>query len=339
MKNHHRWLFGLIAAVTAVLCPMHGAHPTRADELLGDDIRDLLPRLFLPIPPSKGLDPRKVALGERLFHDPALSADRTVACATCHDISAGGADGKSVSTGIGGKQTTRNSLTVLNTGLQQVYFWDGRARSLEDQIDGPINSKNEMAGDWTVIIQRLSEQPAYRDSFKTLYGGTISQAAIKDAIVQYEKSLNTPGSRFDKFLAGDKSALNEQEVRGLSHFVRLGCASCHQGTLLGANLFQRFGVYRARPGGNGQADLGRYSVTGNEDDRFVFKVPSLRNVALTAPYFHDGSVADLKSAVQLMARLQLNKSLDEQTSDQIVAFLKTLTGELPARSETLEAKR
>jgi cytochrome c peroxidase len=339
LRRYRPYLLGVIMAVTAILCPVQNGAPARADQPLGKDVRDLLPRLFQPIPPSKGLDPGKVALGERLFHDPDLSADRTVACATCHDISAGGADGKRVSTGIGGRQTTRNSLTVLNTGLQQDFFWDGRARSLEEQIDGPINSKNEMAGDWPIIIQRLTAQPAYREPFKALYGGAISEAAIKDAIAQYEKSLNTPGSRFDKFLAGDNSALNEQEAHGLSYFVRLGCASCHQGTLLGANVFQRIGVYRARPGSNGQVDFGRYSITGLEDDRFVFKVPSLRNVALTAPYFHDGSIPDLRTAVQTMARLQLNKSLDERTTDQIVAFLQTLTGELPVRSKTFEARR
>ncbi len=228
---------------------------------------------------------------------------------------------------------------MFNVGLQQVFFWDGRAQSLEDQIDGPINSKEEMDGDWSAIAYRLSQDLSYRKSFQALYGGLISEATIKDAIVEYERSLNTPGSRFDDFLAGDTSALSAEERQGLSRFIRLGCASCHQGMLLGANVFEKFGVYRRYNKNAGSKDLGRYAVTGMDYDKFVFKVPSLRNVALTAPYFHDGSEPDLEAAVRTMARIQLNKDLDARAARELVAFLKTLTGKLPADAAPQQAKR
>jgi cytochrome c peroxidase len=339
MRYSSQFRVRIFFAAFALLAPVLGSVPARTEQALDNDILSLLPRLFLPIPPSAGLDPGKVALGARLFQDTVLSKDRTVACASCHDIAMGGTDGKRVSTGIGGSQTKRNAPSVFNVGLQQVFFWDGRAQSLEDQINGPIDSKDEMAGDWSAIAYRLSQDLSYRDSFQTLYGGLISEATIKDAIVQYEKSLNTPGSRFDKFLAGDTTALTAAERRGLGQFVRLGCASCHQGVLLGANVFQKFGVYRPRDKATGSEDLGRYAVTGMAYDKYVFKVPSLRNVALTAPYFHDGSEPDLTAAVKTMARMQLNKDLDDRIAGDLVAFLKTLTGEPPAGAAPQQAKR
>jgi len=339
MARLFRHGIGAIVVAIALLAPVQSSAPARADQALDDDVRDLLPRLFLPIPPSMGLDPGKVTLGARLFEDPILSKDRTVACASCHNLAIGGADGKRVSAGIEGRQTKRNAMSVFNVGLQQDFFWDGRAQSLEDQIDGPIDSKDEMAGDWPVIVDRLSRDPAYRQSFKALYGGTISEATIKDAIVQYEKSLNTPESRFDEFLSGDTSALTQDELKGLSQFVRLGCASCHQGMLLGADVFQKFGVYRPYDKSTGAPDLGLYAVTGKDQDKLVFQVPSLRNVALTAPYFHDGSEPDLAGAVRTMARIQLNKTLDDRVVGYIVAFLKTLTGIPPDRGAPQQAKQ
>ena len=257
----------------------------------------------------------------------------------CSSDLLGGADGKRVSTGIGGRHTRRNAMSVFNVGLEQAFFWDGRARTLEDQIDSPINSKNEMAGDWSMIAYRLASDLSYRKSFRALYGGKITESTIKNAIVEYEKSLNTPGSRFDKFLAGNTSALTAEEQRGLSRFVQLGCASCHQGRLLGANVFEKFGIYRHYAETTDPPDLGRYAVTGKDYDKFVFKVPSLRNVALTAPYFHDGSEPNLEGAVKTMARLQLNKSLDDRTARELVAFLKTLTGKLPASAAPQQASK
>jgi cytochrome c peroxidase len=339
MAGLDRYRILLVAAAMALLLPAHGSARAQGDQPLDNDVLDLLPRLFLPIPPSMGLDPGKVALGARLFQDPVLSKDRSIACASCHNLATGGGDGQPVSTGIGGKHTRRNALSVFNVGLQQVFFWDGRAQSLEDQIDGPINSKEEMDGDWSAIAYRLSQDLSYRKSFQALYGGLISEATIKDAIVEYERSLNTPGSRFDDFLAGDTSALSAEERQGLSRFIRLGCASCHQGMLLGANVFEKFGVYRRYNKNAGSKDLGRYAVTGMDYDKFVFKVPSLRNVALTAPYFHDGSEPDLEAAVRTMARIQLNKDLDARAARELVAFLKTLTGKLPADAAPQQAKR
>lgn len=333
-----RYALAILLVSTAALAPISQGTP-RADSLLDTETRSSMSRLFLPIPPARGLDYRKVELGERLFRDSILSRDRTIACANCHDVAAGGDDGKRVSMGIDRSSTKRNALSVYNVGLQQFFFWDGRARSLEEQIDGPILSPVEMASDWAVIVARLSQDPAYRQSFGALYGGWITVATIKDAIVQYEKSLNTPGSAFDKFLAGDTNALTLDEQQGLTLFVQFGCAACHQGMLLGGDLFQRAGVYQSRNEDIESSDLGRFNVTGRQYDKLVFKVPSLRNVALTAPYFHDGSAPDLESAIRTMARIQLNRYLETSETEYLAAFLRTLTA-LPAdRPQTQEAKR
>jgi len=339
MAGLNRYRILCVAAAMALLVPAHNSAPARADQPLPSDVLDLLPRLFVPVPPSTGLNPGKVTLGARLFRDPILSKDRTVACASCHNLTIGGGDGQRVSTGAGGRHTKRNALSVFNVGLMQAFFWDGRAPSLEAQIDGPVHSKDEMDADWSTITYRLSQDLSYRKTFQALYGGLISEATIKDAIAEYERSLNTPGCRFDQFLSGDASALNAEELQGLMQFVRLGCASCHQGVLLGANVFEKFGVYRPYTKNAGSTDLGRYAVTGVDYDKYVFRVPSLRNVALTAPYFHDGSEPDLEAAVKTMARIQLDRELDDRTARELVAFLKTLTGKTPAEPAPQQAKR
>jgi cytochrome c peroxidase len=281
-----------------------------------------------PIPASVNLNPDEVALGSLLFHDPRLSHDDSVSCATCHSLSTAGVDGLPHSIGIGGQHGGRNAPTVFNSSLNFRQFWDGRAATLEDQIDGPIAQPLEMASNWPEIIQKLKRGPELERKFAALYSGGLSPTSIKKAVATFERSLNTPNSRFDRFLLGDTTALTMQEIDGYQAFKSFGCVSCHQGTNVGGNMYQRFGVME--PLGLNLAlasDKGRFDLTGDPSDEHVFKVPSLRNVALTAPYFHDGSATTLEGAVLIMGRFQLGRLLTASEVGLLVTFLKTLTGE------------
>ncbi len=286
-----------------------------------------------PIAEITGLDPAKIELGRQLFMDPILSRDGKISCASCHDLNAGGDDGRSRSIGIDGQTTLTNAPTVLNAALNLTQFWDGRSKSLEDQIDGPLNNANEMAMSWSKALGRLSQNQSYKDAFDTIYVDGITVANVKDAIAEFERSLITTDARFDRYLQGDDAALNQKERRGYRLFSNFGCISCHQGRNIGGNLFQKLGIVRPYFDAEDDletADLGRFNVTGEETDRHVFKVPSLRNVSETAPYFHDGSIATLEEAIAIMGFHQLGRTLDEAEIDDIAAFLQTLTGELPA---------
>ena len=283
-----------------------------------------------PLPLTMHLDPRKVDLGHRLFLDARLSRDNTISCASCHGLQTGGTDRRSRSIGIGGAQGDVNAPTVFNSGFNFRQFWDGRAATLEDQIEGPLNHPKEMGSAWPDVIRKLGDDPAYVTGFRALYPDGIQRANIKDAIATFERSLVTANSRFDKFLRGDKQALTDRERAGYLRFKDYGCVSCHQGVNVGGNMYQKFGVaadYFADRGNITKADLGRFNVTGMERDRFRFRVPSLRNVGVTPPYFHDGSAATLADAVSVMAKYQLGRPLSVEDRDLIVAFLFTLTGE------------
>lgn len=283
-----------------------------------------------PIPRSLPLDERKVALGNRLFHDPGLSRDHSVACASCHVLSKGGADGQRNSAGIGGQRGDTNAPSVYNSGFNFRQFWNGRAASLEDQVDGPIHNPKEMDSSWPEIVAKLRSDPGYAAEFGALYRDGIQPANIKDAIATFERSLITPDSRFDKYLRGEHAALTPDEIRGYQLFKRYGCIACHQGVNVGGNLYERLGVMRDYFKDQGEvapADLGRFAITKSPEDRYVFKVPGLRNVALTAPYFHDGSVATLERAVSIMGKYQLGITIPEAEVALIVKFLQTLTGE------------
>lgn len=283
-----------------------------------------------PIPPAPVLDPLRVELGERLFHDPLLSRDGTVACSSCHDLASGGADRRALSLGTGNAPGRRNSPTVFNVGSHFAYFWDGRATSLEEQIDGPLHHPDEMASNWPALVQKLAAHKDYPGLFRTAYSRDIDPAAVADAIATFERSLVTPDSPFDRYLRGDEHAISNYAKEGYKRFVDFGCASCHQGVNVGGNMYQRFRVlsdYLPDRRENGSTDLGRFELSGREQDREVFKVPSLRNVALTAPYFHDGSVARLDQAVAAMARHQLGRELTEEDVALITSFLRSLTGQ------------
>ena len=293
-----------------------------------------LPEPLHPLP-KVNLDPAKVALGQRLFHDPRLSRDDSLSCASCHNLNQGGDDQQRVSTGVGGAQGPINAPTVFNSGFNFSQFWDGRAASLEDQIDGPVQAPIEMGSKWSDVVAKLRQDPSYQSAFTTLYPGDgIQRHTIKDAIATFERSLVTP-SRFDQYLLGNAEAISADEKKGYSLFKSYGCIACHQGANIGGNMYQYFGVmgnYFQDRGNITEADYGRYNVTGKEKDRFKFRVPSLRNVALTAPYFHDGSAQTLHEAVAVMAKYQLGRNLPAQDLNLIVKFLESLTGKLDSQS-------
>lgn len=283
-----------------------------------------------PLAAPPDIDPRKAELGRRLFDDPILSADGTVSCRSCHDLAHGGADTQTLAVGIGGARGTVNTPTVYNAALNLAQFWDGRARSLEEQVDGPLTNPAEMANSWPGVLKRLRASP-YRSTFKDVFGREPSAETVREAIAAFERTLVTTGSRFDAWLLGDEDALTPDEKKGYDLFKSYGCASCHQGANVGGNMFQRFGFFGDLIVGRGRetpADLGRYTVTQREADRRVFKVPSLRMAVLTPPYFHDGSVPTLSEAVRLMGRYQLGHEIGDDDIGLIVQFLGTLPGKM-----------
>lgn len=283
-----------------------------------------------PIPTSIKFDMRKVALGRELFNERRLSADDSIACASCHVMSQGGADGLVHSIGVRGAEGAINAPTVLNSAFNFVQFWDGRAATLEAQMDGPVHHPKEMATTWSAITIKLSHDEHYRKAFASIYRDALTVPNIKDAIATFERSLLTPDSRFDRYLRGDQAIFTAQELRGYETFQHYGCITCHQGINLGGNMYERMGLMADYFGDRGhlsEVDYGRYNVTHQESDRYYFRVPGLRNVARTAPYFHDGSVTELRDAVEIMAKYQLGREMPQQDAEAIVAFLRTLNGD------------
>jgi cytochrome c peroxidase len=286
-----------------------------------------------PVPITIEVNEAKAELGRRLFHDPRLSKNDTISCATCHDLSTGGDDGQVVSTGIEGRVGLVNSPTVFNSAFNFKQFWDGRAHTLKDQIDGPLQSRIEMESIWPDVVTKLFQDEDYPWLFREIYPNDteiISRENIKEAIAEFMRSLITPNSRFDQWLRGDTEAISEHEREGYALFKRYGCVSCHQGASVGGNMFQVFGVindYFRKRGNITDADLGRFNVTGNEVDKHAFKVPSLRMAAHTAPYLHDGSAKTLRDAVDAMFEFQLGREAPDDDKEAIVAFIKTLAGE------------
>ena len=277
----------------------------------------------------QSIDDPRVALGKELFADARLSRDNTVSCRSCHVINRGGADGLVTAVGIEGQVGPINTPTVLNSGLNFAQFWDGRAATLEEQVPGPIHNPVEMGTDLTDVVAKLGADTKFARRFGAVYPTGVSAANVVDAIATYERALVALDSPFDRYLGGDTSAISAQAERGYRAFLALGCVSCHQGPNVGGNMYQRFGImgdYFADRGHPTDADLGRFRVTGRERDKYVFKVPSLRNVANTAPYFHDGSAATLEDAVNVMIKYQLGRSVNDDERHDIVAFLKSLEG-------------
>lgn len=310
----------LTLGLTALLV----ANPLLAGKPLDEPIK--------PIPEAIDVDPKKIALGRKLFHDVRLSKDNSVSCASCHDLKIGGVDRVKVSTGIEGQQGHINSPTVYNTTFLFRLFWDGRAETLEDQVDGPVQNPIEMGSLWPDVIAKLYEDKEYPGLFNEIYSDGINRENVKNVLAEFQRSLITPNSRFDQYLKGDENAITDHEKHGYSLFKKYGCISCHQGAAVGGNMFQLFGVansYFQQRGNITKADLGRFNVTGNVVDKHTFKVPSLRLAALTPPYLHDGNAATLRDAVDIMFKFQLGREAPDEDKDAIVAFIKTLAGEHP----------
>ncbi|MEN9480398.1 MAG: hypothetical protein RLZZ298_1793 [Pseudomonadota bacterium] len=275
-----------------------------------------------------GLDPEKVALGKILFHDSRLSADNTLSCASCHPLDRGGADGLPVSIGVGGAVGGINAPSILTAAYNFRQFWDGRAGSLEEQAGGPVVNPIEMASSWPQVLEKLGADPEIKQRFSRVYRNGLSAENIRDALAEFERSLARP-ARFDRWLNGDTNALSNDEVIGYQLFRKHGCTGCHQGINVGGNLYQRFGTMAPyfSPGTSTKADMGRFNITGREEDRHYFKVPSLRNVALTAPYFHNAAATTLEEAVRVMGKYQLGLELPAHDVEHIVKFLGSLNSE------------
>tara|TARA_B100000676_G_scaffold309141_1_gene371905 strand:+ start:38827 stop:39843 length:1017 start_codon:yes stop_codon:yes gene_type:complete len=281
-----------------------------------------------PIKEAKPKNPDMVELGKMLFFDPRLSKSGWISCNSCHNLSMGGTDNIRTSIGHKWQQGPINAPTVLNSSMNLAQFWDGRAKDLKEQAGGPIANPGEMAFTHKLAVEVLNSIPQYRNRFKQIFGSEqVSIDMVTDAIAAFEETLVTPNSRFDKWLKGDKEIINQTELDGYKLFKESGCASCHYGTAVGGSSFRKLGVLA--PYKTKSKAEGRKEVTGKTQDRFVFKVPTLRNIELTYPYFHDGAVATLEEAVNKMGKLQLGIDFSAEENAKIVAFLKTLTGEQP----------
>lgn len=285
--------------------------------------------LITPIPFSMPYDTAKAGLGEKLFFDTSLSADGSVSCNSCHDLCTSGTDNVESSVGVGGKKGQINSPTVYNSVFNFVQFWNGRAKDLREQAKGPILNPIEMANTKEGAVASLVKNKAYVAEFGKLYKDGITFNNIADAIAEFEKTLITPDSKFDRYLRGDKSVLNTAEKQGYELFKDKGCISCHNGVNIGGNMFQKIGVVLEYK--DPKKISGRFEVSKKQSDKDMFKVPTLRNIDLTSPYFHNGLVKGLDEAVRLMGRHQLGIELRDGEVKKIVAYLKTLTGKKPMR--------
>lgn len=288
---------------------------------------NLSAEIIAPIPQYSVYNHPKALLGKRLFFEPGLSKKGTIACVNCHQLPGGGADNKAYSLGVYGKEGDINTPSVLNSRYHFVQFWDGRAKTLKDQVSGPISNPKEMASSMKHAVAFLTSIPSYQKAFKKLYPSGITEETLADAISEFEKALITPNSRYDRYLNREISSLTSKEMQGKNLFFDYGCIACHNGITIGGNMYQKIGVFI--PYKSDKNQLGRYSITHRESDRYVFKVPSLRNVALTAPYMHDGKASTLKQAIMLMGVHQLGTTFTDNEIDALEAFLMTLTGETP----------
>ena len=297
--------------IVLALLPLAGGAVGQAPDHQASDARPLADQEpITPVPPPPAADPQKLALGERLFGDPRLSGDGKLACTSCHDLKTNGAsDGRTI-TAHDGSKLPFNTLTVFNAALSFRLNWEGNFRALGAQAESSLENPANMRTSVDEVLGKLNADPLMVQQFRAAYGRAPDRASFLDALVTFERSLLTPGSRFDRWLGGDASALSTEELDGYQLFKSLGCSSCHQGMNIGGNLFERQGIFRPL-------------VPGKPE---IVRVPSLRNVATTPPYFHDGSAPTLEEAVRKMAAAQLDRTLTDQQVGSLVAFLKTLTG-------------
>ncbi|WP_425328365.1 cytochrome-c peroxidase [Pseudomonas nitroreducens] len=308
---------------------------TAAAHANADALRDQANSIFKPIPeqPSDKLDPNQIDLGRQLFFEPRLSASHVISCNTCHNIGTGGADNVPASSGHAWQKGARNSPTVFNAVFNVAQFWDGRAKDLEEQAKGPVQNPVEMHNTPKNVEATLQSMPEYVAAFGKAFPGdkqAVSFDNMARALQAFESTLITPNSRFDLYLKGDETALDAKEKKGLQTFMSAGCISCHNGVNLGGQAYFPFGLVK-KPDGKilPTGDLGRFEVTKTQNDQYVFRAAPLRNIALTAPYFHSGQVWNLEEAVAIMGTAQLGKQLNAEEVGDIVAFLKTATGKQP----------
>jgi cytochrome c peroxidase len=281
-----------------------------------------------PVPPELNLDDRKVQLGRRLFADSRLSGDNGVSCASCHILQRALSDGDAISRGLPGFPGNTHTLSLFNVGLNTMFGWDGGIDTLEDQARRVVESKSRMGAKWDEVVAVLKDDVGLRTAFAEVYRDGLQRKNVIDALVQYEKSFITPNAPFDRYLRGDQNAISEKAKAGYHLFKDYGCSSCHQGTNVGGNMLQVFGIFGTPDAAvRGAATPGSAKNTGISDDRPVFRVPSLRNVEYTGPYFHDGSVKTLSEAIQIMAKYQLGRRISDEDAAKIEAFLDSLTGE------------
>lgn len=308
-------VFNILALATGLVLPLTSI-PAWAEEPIK------------PIAPAVVKDAKLVELGKKLFFDPRLSKSGFISCNSCHNLSMGGSDNLKTSIGHNWQKGPINAPTVLNSSLNVAQFWDGRALTLKDQAGGPIANPGEMAFTHDLAIGLLKSIPGYVSEFKSTFGSdAVDIERVTRAIAAFEETLVTPNSRFDKWLKGDKRALTPDELAGYELFKDSGCTACHNGSAAGGNTFQKMGI--VEPYKSTSPAEGRIAVTKEEADRFNFKVPTLRNVELTYPYFHDGEATTLAQAVEVMGRVQLGTKFTDAENAKIVAFLKTLTGDQP----------
>lgn len=285
----------------------------------------LLNEPILPIPTNMPLDPEKVALGKHLFQDEGLSKGSRYSCTTCHKSKYAGTDGKTLPDMIDGKGD-RNVPTIYNTGFNLAHVWDGRFPTIGDDAHATFTNARSFNSTWPEILERINGDPGYAPFLK---GRSLTRGEVTSAITAYVLSLTTPDAPFDLYLRGNPDAVTEAQKKGYALFKSYGCIACHQGVNVGGNMYQKFGVmgnYFEDRGRLDKGDLGRFNVTGREEDRFVFKVPGLRLVTMTPPYFHDGSVADLEEAIRVMGRYQLGLELPDGEIRLIIDFLESLKG-------------
>jgi len=296
---------------------------------------ELQQQVIQPLPIAHAEKAERVTLGETLFNDERLSKDDTISCASCHGLDKGGTDQEAVATGVRDQKGPINSPTVFNAVFNVKQFWDGRAVDLKDQAAGPVTNPLEMDAEWDDVIEKLNKDAALKAAFEKEYPAGFSKDTITDAIAIFEKTLITPNSPFDKFLKGDAAAISDDAKAGYALFKDTGCAACHPGKALGGQSFELMGRaadYFADRGNVQEADGGRFNDTKKESDRHKFKVPTLRNIAITFPYFHDASAKTLDKAVLTMAKYQHGLAMSDEDVAKIVAFLESLTGEYQGKS-------
>ncbi len=349
MKLRLQIVAALLVALAAV--PAFGVGSCFAADPLRDRAKGLFEVIPTTPPALRGepATPEKMSLGKMLYFDTRISENHDISCSTCHNIGMGGVDGRSSSVGHTGQLGGRKVLTVLNAVFNKTQFWDGRAGSLEEQVEasvmafpgallksrgGPVIPPAEPANDTKQhAVAQLKGIPGYVEAFAKAFPGEadpIVYANIARAIAAFESTLITPGAPFDRWLVGDDSALSDPQKQGLALFIEKGCADCHNGINIGGGQFARFGSMQ-NPGPDflPSDDWGRFAITRDIADKYVFKVPSLRNIALTAPYFHNGRVWSLKQAVAVMSAAELGQKLTDAEIDRIVEFLEALTGKQP----------